>query len=230
MSQENLEIVRAAFEAWNRESHRAHAGEGRHGPRSRAVRSSRQEKRSQGHVAPHKLVCNQGRADREVHRSRRFARRSPQIRGAVRARRSRRLLSLRDTARAMSQENVELYHRCVDAFNRRDLSAFLALMDEEVEAVSRLVAIEGGLTGHEGIRRWWKSWFDVWPDYKIELVKVRDLGDTTLAALRALGHGAGSDVPFEDTAWQLARWRRGKCVVWRVFNNRDQALEAAGLS
>ena len=34
-------------------------------------------------------------------------RRSPRSRGAVGARRSRRLLSLRDTARAMSQENVE---------------------------------------------------------------------------------------------------------------------------
>ena len=55
-------------------------------------------------------------------------------------------------------------------------------------------------------------------------------GTLTLATLRALGHGAGSDVPFEDTAWQLARWRRGKCVGWRVFNNRDEALEAVGLS
>jgi ketosteroid isomerase-like protein len=130
----------------------------------------------------------------------------------------------------MSQENVELYRRCIDAFNRRDLDALLALMDEEVEAVSRLVAIEGGLKGHDGIRRWWKSWFEVWPDYEIDVVNVRDLGDTTLATLRALGHGAGSDVPFEDTAWQLAPWRRGKCVLWRVLNNREEALEAAGLA
>ena len=64
------------------------------------------------------------------------------------------------------------------------------------------------------------------PITRSTLSKVRDLGDTTLATLRALGHGAGSDVPFEDTAWQLARWRRGKCVVWRVFNNRDEALES----
>ena len=41
---------------------------------------------------------------RELHRPRR----SPRSRGAVGARRSRRLLSLRDTARAMSQENVEI--------------------------------------------------------------------------------------------------------------------------
>ena len=43
--------------------------------------------------------------------------------GAVRARRSRRLLSLRDTARAMSQENVEVVRASIDAWNRGDLDA-----------------------------------------------------------------------------------------------------------
>jgi ketosteroid isomerase-like protein len=126
----------------------------------------------------------------------------------------------------MSQENIDLYYRCVDAFNRRDLDALLAVMDDDVEVFSRLVAIEGSLKGHDGMRHWWKSWFEVWPDYRIEVVEVRDRGDVTLATLRALGHGAGSDVPFEDVAWQLARWRRGKCVLWRVFNDGDEALEA----
>jgi hypothetical protein len=51
-----------------------------------------------------------------------------------------------------------------------------------------------GLTGDDGNRRWWKSWFEFWPEYEIDVVNVRDLGDTTLATLRALGHGAGSDV------------------------------------
>ena len=44
----------------------------------------------------------------------------PRSRGAVGARRSRRLLSLRDTARAMSQENVEIVRR-LDAFNGGDI-------------------------------------------------------------------------------------------------------------
>ena len=47
--------------------------------------------------------------------------RSPRSRGAVGARRSRRLLSLRDTARAMSQENVEIVAGdACDAWNRGD--------------------------------------------------------------------------------------------------------------
>jgi hypothetical protein len=98
----------------------------------------------------------------------------------------------------MSRENVELVLRAYDAFNRRDWDAFVALMDDNV------------------------------PDYDIEVVDVRDLGDVTLASLRALGHGAGSDVPFEDLLWHTGRWRRGKCVWWAAFPSEAEALEAVG--
>lgn len=128
----------------------------------------------------------------------------------------------------MSQENVELAYLAFDAINRRDLDALLALMDDDVEAVSRIVAMEGGLHGHDGIRRWWENWFNVFPDYNIEISEVRDLGDLIIAALRAVGHGAGSDLPFEDAIWLASRWRGGKCVWWRTFYTQDEALEAAG--
>ncbi|HVE69274.1 MAG TPA: hypothetical protein VNB64_11905 [Solirubrobacteraceae bacterium] len=44
----------------------------------------------------------------------------------------------------MSRENVDLMRRVLHAFNGRDQDAFLALVDEEVEAESRPVAMEGG--------------------------------------------------------------------------------------
>jgi len=130
----------------------------------------------------------------------------------------------------MSEENVELAYRAIDAMNQRDLDAFLGLMDDDVEAVSRLVAVEGGLHGHDGVRRWWENWFGAFPDYTVEIVDVSDLGDVIVAALRAVGHGAASALPFEDVVWNVSRWRNGKCVWWRVLNTRDEALEAAGLS
>ena len=130
----------------------------------------------------------------------------------------------------MSKENIELAYRAFDAINRRDLGAFLALMDDDVEVVSRIVFMGSGFHGHDGISRWWENWFSVFPDYNIEVVDAGALGDRIVAALRALSNGAGSDVPFEDTMWLASRWRRGKCVWWRTFYTRDDALEAAGLS
>ena len=130
----------------------------------------------------------------------------------------------------MSKENVELHYRSIDAVNQRDFGAFLSVMDEHVEAVSRIVAMEGGLHGHDGVRRWWEEWLTTFPDYEIEVDEIRDLGEVTIAAMRAVAHGAVSEVPLEDTVWLACRWRQGKCVWWRVLYSLDEALEAAGLS
>jgi hypothetical protein len=57
---------------------------------------------------------------------------------------------------------------------------------------------------------------------------MRDHGGVTIAATRALGHGAGSEVPFEGAAWQVFRWRAGKATAWSIFTDEDQALETLG--
>ena len=132
----------------------------------------------------------------------------------------------------MSQENVELMHRAFDALNRHDLDAFLSLMDDDVEIIPRMSAIEGesGYSGHEGLRRWWSGLLDVFPDYSAELVEVRDCGDMTFATFQARGHGAGSAAPADDPAWIAIRWRSGKGVWWRTFDDRAEALAAVELS
>jgi ketosteroid isomerase-like protein len=130
----------------------------------------------------------------------------------------------------MSQENVELHQRAFDAFNRRDLDAFLALADRNVELTPLNLELEGGsYLGHEGLRSFWKDYLAVFPDFSVELDEVRDLGDVTVARVRLRGHGTGSDVPFEQPIWQVAEWRRRKCVWWHSFRSEADALEAAGL-
>ena len=103
----------------------------------------------------------------------------------------------------MSQENVELQHRLTDAFNRRDLDAYLALTDEDIEAIPRVGGMEGGYHGHDGTRRWWTDLLGAFPDFSVEFYEVHDMGgNLTLAAGHARGHGAGSDTP--DRAGVLA--------------------------
>jgi len=130
----------------------------------------------------------------------------------------------------MSQENVDLALRALDAFNRRDWDAIVALVDDEVVIESRLVAMEGGYRGHEGLRRWWDNFLGTFPDYTCEVEALRDLGDVTLGHIRGWGHGAASDTPIVDPFWIPMRWRNGKCVWWRNCSTEAEALEAAGLS
>ena len=129
----------------------------------------------------------------------------------------------------MSRENVEAFNRVVAAFNRRDLGAVLEIMDADVEAVPLLVGMEGDYRGHAGMRRWWESLHDVFPDFAAEVVEVSDLGEVSLATLRYRAHVTGSDTPVEAPLWMVARWRRGKCVWWGAFATEADALKAAGL-
>jgi ketosteroid isomerase-like protein len=131
----------------------------------------------------------------------------------------------------MSEENVELTYRALDAFNRRDLAGYLALIDPDVDFTPYEVAVQGGspYRGHEGVRSWWEDTFDVLPDVRSEVEEVRDLGDITLVCGRLRGQGVGSGVSFERALYIAAEWRDEKLVWWRTFESEAEALEAAGL-
>ncbi len=131
----------------------------------------------------------------------------------------------------MSQENVERTYRVYDAMNRGDLEAGLALTHPEGEFIPRLLGVEGGDTyrGHDGVREWWQSIFSAFPDFNATVLEIRAAADATISNVRFQGRGGGSGVPFEDTIWQVARWRDGKVIWIKSYRDRAEALEAAGL-
>ncbi len=132
----------------------------------------------------------------------------------------------------MSQENVELVREALDAFNRRDLDAFLERIAPDVEFVPLQAEMEGGgaYKGHDGVRRWWENLLSVFPDFRVSAEQIRDRGDMTVVRLRLRGQGKESDAPMDQTDWQAARWRNRKIIWWRTFRSEAEAREAAGLS
>jgi hypothetical protein len=78
----------------------------------------------------------------------------------------------------MSQENLELQRRLKASVNRRDLDAYLALTDEDIEAIPRVGGMEGGYHGHDGTRRWWVDLLGAFPDFSVEFDEVHDIGGT----------------------------------------------------
>jgi hypothetical protein len=131
----------------------------------------------------------------------------------------------------MSRENVELLHQAIDTFNRRDLEAYLATNDPDVEFTPYERAMEGlgPYRGHDGVRIWWEESFAVYPDLRAELYEVQTVGDMTVARGRLRGTGAGSGASFERTLWLANEWRDKKVVWWRAFESEAEALEAVGL-
>ena len=130
----------------------------------------------------------------------------------------------------MSKENVELYRQGIDAFNRRDLGAFLALAHPDVVGISRVLEIEGGpYQGHGGAKKWWTTLLDVFPDFTIDVVSVRGAGDLTVSGLCNQAHGEGGAAPLDEFVWQVCEWRNGQVVRWQIFETEQEALEEAGL-
>jgi ketosteroid isomerase-like protein len=131
----------------------------------------------------------------------------------------------------MSEENVEIIRRGMDAFNREDLDALLEHVSPEVEFKSYLLGLEGELPkGHAGGRLWWDRVKEAFPDLRYDIQETRDLGETVIVKFLNTGTGPTSGVPIELTLWSVFFFRDGKVIRWESFRTEAEAFEAAGLS
>jgi ketosteroid isomerase-like protein len=130
----------------------------------------------------------------------------------------------------MSQENVELVRRHLDAWLSGDNETALGYYDPEVE-FDASVRPEGQVyRGHEGVAEAMRVWTGAWEDWSVEFEQMIDAGDKVLVIARESGRGKGSGVEVEQKAFAVFTVREGKIVHWKGFVNRSDALEAAGLS
>jgi ketosteroid isomerase-like protein len=135
----------------------------------------------------------------------------------------------------VSQENVEvLVRESHDAFNRRDLDAWVGGWDEHCEyqpAMERdMTGDDDSYCGHEGLRRWWQEMSDAWSDLHTEVHEVRAVGDRVFVSLTLRGKGRVSGAEMEAPFCQVGTIRDGKISSSRDYAEREQALDALGLS
>jgi ketosteroid isomerase-like protein len=130
----------------------------------------------------------------------------------------------------MSEENVEIVRAVYDAYNRGDFDAVFERFHEDIEWSDPPGHPGGGTRhGHEGVRESLSKWVGTWDDYHYELRELIDLGDHVLAGGWQGGRGKGSGVEVSEGVFSLYTLRAGKVVRQRMFRDRGQALEAAGL-
>ena len=140
-------------------------------------------------------------------------------------------LRLGDTARAMSEENVEIMRAVIDAFSRRDVEALTALLATDVEIVPIRAALEGTVySGPDAVAEWYGAVDESWEELTAKIDEMRDGGDSVLGFGRLQGRGRESGAPIDIEAASVAHFRNGLITRLRIFTNRSEALEAAGLS
>jgi ketosteroid isomerase-like protein len=137
----------------------------------------------------------------------------------------------------MSQENVEklreayeLLNNQFDALKQGDLDPLLAFFDPQV--VIELVDAPDPerYEGHDGVRKWFRDFFSVWEWIHIEAEEFIEIGDWTVVHLQTRVQGEASGVELEIPFTATHRFRNEKILHDRVYLDRAQALEAAGLS
>jgi len=139
----------------------------------------------------------------------------------------------RNTARAMSQENVEAFTRGLEAGNRGDVETLLEVLDPEVAWHSALHALLGGeatvYRGHDGIREMLRDLYEAFDEIQIEISEIRDLGDRLVAIGRTRARGKASGADVESPIGFVTEFKNGKAVSIQAYLDPEEALEAVGL-
>ena len=130
----------------------------------------------------------------------------------------------------MSQENVEIALAAVDAWNRGDREAWMALWDEEAEFYPLRAQLEGeAYWGHDGLERFLTEMTEEWEEVRFEIDETRDAGEQVVGIGRFRARGRASGVDLNVPLGVFTRVRRGKIVYTRFFSEPVEALEAAEL-
>ena len=131
----------------------------------------------------------------------------------------------------MSQENVEIVRALMDSYARGDHEASMAAFDADVEVTSPPDVTGGGEAwrGRERARQGFISFLGAWTDYRYEVRDVIDCGDEVLVEAWQSGRGRGSGVEVSESIYTVWTVRRGSVVGLKMFRDRAEALEAAGL-
>jgi ketosteroid isomerase-like protein len=131
----------------------------------------------------------------------------------------------------MSQDNAEIVRRNIDAFNQRDVDDIVRDWDPEIEADwSRSRGPEAGIYhGPAAVLDLWRTYFDVFDRVTVCPDQFIERGEYVVVPNHV--HFRGRDrVRVQTQNALVATLRNGRIVEWCLFQERDEALEAAGAS
>src|SRR5215472_17010652 len=119
----------------------------------------------------------------------------------------------------MSWENVERLRQAVEALNRGDRTAFLALCDPEVENIPPRDWPESEpIRGPEAVWDFYIEGNAPWDKTSFEFAEITEAGhDKIVADLRQQVQGKASGVQVAWAYWQVVTFREGRALRMEYF-------------
>lgn len=130
----------------------------------------------------------------------------------------------------MSQENVEVVRQALAALDRRDVEAYLEVASPQIELITPAAPLEGPLTGHEGIRKFFNEMWTYSDTSEFRVEEIRAVAGRVLAFFVLTATGRQSEVETSSRVAGVYDLEHGKIRRAQIFADRAEALEAVGLS
>jgi ketosteroid isomerase-like protein len=131
----------------------------------------------------------------------------------------------------MSEGDLELIRRVLEAWSRRDLDEFLSCFDPACEVVfSPNVPEPGPFHGRDELRGWAEGFTSAWEQQKADIEEAESAQGDLYVLVRTTSHGAGSGIEDVATFPFVFTVRNGLITRWRGFVDGDEARQAAGLA
>ena len=101
----------------------------------------------------------------------------------------------------MSQENVEIIRRSLEAFNSQEFDAGVELWDAEGEWIPAMAgAVENNVyRGHVALRRYSDELFESFSEVRLDDIEFKDLGNRVLVLYRLSVRGRDSGMAGTPT-------------------------------
>ncbi|HEX2398346.1 MAG TPA: nuclear transport factor 2 family protein [Solirubrobacteraceae bacterium] len=127
----------------------------------------------------------------------------------------------------MSDDNVEIVRRILEAWERRQSPA--DLLDDRVEWVNAPEAVEPGTRrGRRAFEAAAASVTESFQDIRLDIEEMIPVGDQVLVLGTMVVRGRDSGAELRQPLGQLWTVRDGRAVRFEWFADRDQALTAIG--
>jgi ketosteroid isomerase-like protein len=128
----------------------------------------------------------------------------------------------------VSEERVEIVRAGFEAFNRGGVDGLLPFVhpDFEVTTPPELASEPDTYRGHEGVRRYFQSFYEAMEEIQWDPRSFREVGDRVVVefTLRARGKTTGLDVAQDAVmVWSLVD---GRAIGLELYPTLDEALDS----
>jgi ketosteroid isomerase-like protein len=124
------------------------------------------------------------------------------------------------------ESQIEVTRRAIDAFNAKDAKALIDLGVLVFDWSGSIAPYQGVYRGEEGVREFVDDQWAMFQALRVDPEEFITRGRHVIVAITV--HGRARDgLPVKATAAQLYTFEDGRPARITLFQNRDEALEAA---